>query len=80
MPVRKISSRPTDGRDRPCIIVARLGLGVRVIDAAVAVDANPGGSGELFETNIHYSAKEADLLSEYLHGKVFADRSYSACP
>jgi|ETNmetMinimDraft_26_1059896.scaffolds.fasta_scaffold02817_7 hypothetical protein len=46
----------------------------------LAVDANPGGSGELFETNIHYSAKEADLLSEYLHGKVLADRSYSAFP
>ncbi len=56
------------------------GLGVRVIDAALAVDANPGGSGELFETKIHYSAKGADLLADYLFERVFRNPTYSACP
>jgi len=51
-----------------------------VIDAALTVDANPGGPGELFETNIHYSAKGADVLAEYLFERVFRDPNYSACP
>ena len=55
-------------------------VSVRVIDAAVAVDANSGGSGELFETNIYYSAKEADLLADYLFERVFRNPTYSACP
>ena len=62
------------GADTAC------GLGVRVVDAALAVDANPGGPGELFETNIHYSAKGADVLAEYLFERVFRNPTYSACP
>ncbi|MBI1985377.1 MAG: SGNH/GDSL hydrolase family protein [Rhodospirillales bacterium] len=54
-------------------------MGVRVLDAREAVAVYPGPIGNLFDSSIHYSAKGATVLAEYLYDRLFARQGYSAC-
>jgi len=54
-------------------------MGVRVVDARVAVAAYPGAIGDLFDSSIHYSAKGAAFLADYLYDRLFVHPGYSVC-
>ena len=54
-------------------------LGVRVLDARRAVAAYPGRKDELFRSTIHYSAKGAAVLADYLYDRLYKRKGFSIC-
>jgi len=53
--------------------------GARVLDAREAVAAYPGPPSDLFASSIHYSAKGAAVLADYLYDRLYKRDGYSLC-
>ena len=56
-------------------------MGVRVLDSRQAVALFQGPKNELYgsHSNIHYSAKGATVLADYLYDRLYRREGFSIC-
>ncbi|MCH8237425.1 MAG: hypothetical protein IIC06_04555 [Proteobacteria bacterium] len=55
------------------------GMGVRALDSREAVASYQGAKDELYSSTIHYSAKGAAVLADYLYDRLFKRVEFSVC-
>ena len=54
-------------------------LGVRGLDAREAVASYPGPNTDLFTSSIHFSAKGAAVMADYLYDRLYRRKGFSVC-
>lgn len=74
------SSKPIPGT-KISLTGAKLvcGMGVRVLDSREAFTPYQGPRDDLFGSDIHYSAKGAALLADYLYDRLYKRKGFNAC-
>ncbi|MCH7936778.1 MAG: hypothetical protein IH994_06780 [Proteobacteria bacterium] len=55
------------------------GMGVRALDSREAIASYQGPKDELYSSSIHYSAKGAAVLADYLYDRLYKRKGFSIC-